>query len=100
MFQNPLKVAQFNWLIFANESIDHAFYIPYNFNFLRVELSKENKYLVKEIYYVKNIGPFVVDLGIWSTSSGLILNEKFNADKRDMKGARIIRGDHSGIVSS
>lgn len=93
-----MKVAKFTWMIFAEEDIGHALNIPYNCDFVAAELSKENEYLIKEIYYVKSSGPFFVDFGIWSNKSGLILNDKFNEQRKDMRGVALVRGDSYGYV--
>lgn len=74
--------------------------MPYNCEFLHAQLSmKEDKYLVKEIYYVKNDGPFAVHFGAWSDTSGLERNVKFNEERRDMTGVTLVRGDSNGFVS-
>lgn len=86
-------------MIFVNEKIGNQLKIPYNCNFLTVEFVNENEYLVKEIYYVKSSGPFSADFGVRSDKSGLIVNKNFHNDRKNMRGATLIRGDNTGIVS-
>lgn len=48
---------------------------------------------------MKSSGPFSADFGVRSDKSGLIVNKNFHNDRKNMRGATLIRGDNTGIVS-
>lgn len=79
--------------MFTNENFEIGINIPYNCKFFIIQKIGGNKFLIKEIYYVKYSGPFEVDVGNWFETFGLTVDKELESNRRNMKRVALLRAE-------